>query len=324
MLPDGVRLRDRIGHGEVVAAECWDSADTSSMAAASRLVLDIILLLLYRAENYRRQQLGVGDIVPSNHVAPQLARREAAYSGYMALFHPTVRLAQSVQRGIHCVLQLPHCNSKKQLPAETFLPGSRVINSLDAEDSTADNLNKQLLNLDLNKAGSVDSDLTVTVVVAAESTTEPCVQSNLIGINSESCLTLLATGRPITGLHSTTLEEVGQRYAAACASYHGHTLFRPREEYEYLRLLSQVAAGVAAAGQTARMTAEAKLGLQEAKSLRSRQRATLRYEEAVLRSRDILAGAGLKVRFGSGSNIDEKEKFSTLFSSFILTLKQFE
>lgn len=67
---------------------------------------------------------------------------------------------------------------------------------------------------------------------------------------------------------------------AACSAYRGgRTLFRPREEYEYLRLLNQVAAGVETAAVTARQTAEAKLGTN---SLRSRQRATLSRMVSVL------------------------------------------
>ena len=114
MLPEGVRLRDRIGHGEVVDDECWEnSADSSGggsiIAAASTLVFNIICLLLCRSAGDDCKSIAVG----LNCLL------------YKTLFHPAVRLAQQIERSALALLDLPRCDPRSQLlPRETFLLGT--------------------------------------------------------------------------------------------------------------------------------------------------------------------------------------------------------
>lgn len=262
VLPDGVRLRDRVGHGEVVAG---GADDVDSMEAASRLLLDFILLLLRRAgqqphlsDSPRGKPAG-SQALPHVSQEPlsspsaafnsppidspkldedetEAARIEGAFSSYRSLFHPAVRLAQDIHRSIFGLLELPHCDASRNVTEYT----RNLIHcpkAIEGSGRGQDQVNKKV------------------------ATVESC-----------SCL----HNSCVVDAPSLTLGAIARRVAAACVAYHGQTLFRPREEYEYVRLLAHVTAGVEEATLAARETVEAKMREQEARTLRSRQRATLR------------------------------------------------
>jgi hypothetical protein len=152
------------------------------------------------------------------------------HHSYRTIFHPAVRLARDIERGVANLLLLPHCDPKS------------VPNQTEA-------ISKSVLPFNGCIGGSLSSEMKC-VIPEEENVTLGSFQS---------------------------LEASAMRIGAACARYEGRTLFRPREEYEYLRLLSQVAACVEAVRAAATATAAAKLAEMEARTLRSRQRATYRW-----------------------------------------------
>ena len=221
---------------------------------ASRIILQIILLLLHKKEHYDRVEerpklriLSENDIllelnscvnqpvvrqVPDPAVIDPFSVAGACYyHSYRTIFHPAVRLARDIERGIANLLLLPHCDSKS-VPNQTEATSTNPV--LPINDCLGDSLNYEM----------------------------KCV------LPEEENASL---GR------FQSLEALAMRVGAACARYEGRTLFRPREEYEYLRLLSQVAACVEAVRTAATATAAAKLADMEARTLRSRQRATYRW-----------------------------------------------
>jgi hypothetical protein len=222
---------------------------------ASRIILQIILLLLHKKEQYDRIEdrpklriFSENDILLElNFSLNQPACRQVPvpmpcldsfsvagacnYHSYRTIFHPAVRLARDIERGIANLLLLPHCDSKS-VPNQTEATSTNPV--LPINDCLGDSLNYEM----------------------------KCV------LPEEENASL---GR------FQSLEALAMRVGAACARYEGRTLFRPREEYEYLRLLSQVAACVEAVRTAATATAAAKLADMEARTLRSRQRATYRW-----------------------------------------------
>jgi hypothetical protein len=256
-----VRLRDRIGHGEVVAADCPPSSESAiSVAMASRIILQIILLLLHKKEHYDRVEerpklriLSENDIllelnscvnqpvvrqVPDPAVIDPFSVAGACYyHSYRTIFHPAFRLARDIEVGVANLLLLPHCDTKS------------VPNQTEA-------ISKSVLPLNSCIGDSLSSEMKC-VFPEEESASLGPYQS---------------------------FEALAMRVGAACSRYEGRTLFRPREEYEYLRLLSQVAACVEAVRAAATATAAAKLADMEARTLRSRQRATYRLVGAMASS----------------------------------------